>query len=386
MVSNIGTQMHSAGAAWQMTLLSASPFLLGLVPTLYHFPMLVLSPVAGAVTDLSDRRRMLITTQTTLLVATAVLSVLTFSGFVTPVSLLALTGMIGVTTVFNANCWHTILQDAISREHLAPAVSLNSISVNTARIVGPALGGMLIAAFGAGSVFLLNSLSFLVIIVTIWTWRESAKFAPKAAQTCILSALREGFGYVLSHHTLALLLLRHLLFMIASYSLIALLPLIVKTRFHLDAKGYGLLAACLGAGAIVSSFTAHANSHRFGVNRVVRAAIALSLSVLLLSTVVSNPILCGVLLFLHGTASTTVALNHGVTVRLSAPPEYVGRVFSYYSFCASGGYALGGFLAGSIASAMGINGALLAAACLSATALFMAFRFAMPKPHPVIDC
>ncbi len=376
--SNIGSHMHNAGAAWQMTLLTPSPLLLGLVSVMANSPVLFLSPLAGAVTDVSDRRTLLLTTQITLVVAAGLLAICAFSGFLNPSGLLALVGMMGLATVFNTNCWQTIIQDSIPRHQLAPAVSLISISVNSARSLGPALGGLLIAWIGPGMVFLLNALSFLGIIFVITGWKETRqRDAGQAAS--VAKALKEGFLYLLSKRLLALLLLRHLLFITAGVSVIALLPLLAKTRLGLDAKGFGFLSSCFGMGAIVASMSAHSLADRFGIRHSTRAGMALSMSVLLAIAYCSSPKLLGGLLLLKGFSWTFIALNHSVRVRMSAEPALIGRVYSYYSICATGGVALGGLIFGWLASLWGLTAAITAAAFLSMMALLLAIRHPMPQ-------
>ncbi|HWL51391.1 MAG TPA: MFS transporter [Chthoniobacteraceae bacterium] len=384
MASNIGTQMHNAGAGWQMTLLTSSPLLLGLVSVMANAPVLFLSPLAGAVTDVSDRRHLLLTTQSLLAVAAGLLALSAFGGWLNPKGLLVLIGMMGIASVFNQNCWSTVVQDSVPRHHLPPAVSLNSISVNSARSLGPALAGLLIAWIGTGMVFLLNALSFLGVIFVINRWREPQEPARRKASS-IGRAMKEGFLYLRSQRLLALLLIRHLLFITAGVSVVALLPLLAKTRLGLDAKGFGLLSSCFGMGAIVASMTAHSLAARFGIRHSTRAGMALSMSMLLAIAHVSNPVVAGGLMLLKGFSWTFISLNHNVRVRMTAAPAFVGRVYSYYSMCATGGMALGGFLFGWLASLWGLTGAITAAAFLSLIALLLALRHPMPQIYREIE-
>jgi len=378
LVSNIGSNMHHTGAAWQMTLLTPSPLLLGLVTAAANLPLLLLSPLAGALTDTFDRRSLLLITQSLLIATAGTLAVLAFTDTLNPAGLLIMVSLMGLATVFNKNGWQTVVQDSVPREELAPAVSLASISMNSARSIGPALGGLIIAWIGAGMVFLLDSLSFFGVIFVIFRWKETQQRPPRT-RGAVFRALKEGFLYLVSKRLLALLLVRHLLFAMAAASVMALLPMLARTRLGLDARGFGLLSSCFGLGAIVASLSAHSLAARFGVRRSTRAGIILSFSTLLAVAHCWHPVLAGVLLLFQGFSSTFIALNHGVRVRMSASAGFLGRVYSYYSLCATGGVALGGLTFGWLASLWGLRVSLSAAATLSFIALLLALRHPMPQ-------
>src|SRR5262245_52077811 len=158
-VSNVGTWMQNVGAAWFMISLSPSPTLVALVQAATSLPVFLVGLPAGALADIVDRRRLLLWTQGWMLVITAVLSGLTFLGMVTPWMLLMLTFALGLGAALNAPAWQAIVPELVPRSGLQAAVTLNGVGFNVARAVGPALGGVVVAVAGVGTVFLLNSVS-----------------------------------------------------------------------------------------------------------------------------------------------------------------------------------------------------------------------------------
>jgi MFS family permease len=166
-VSNIGTWMQSVGVAWLMTSLTPSPLLVALMQTAASLPIFILGLPAGTIADLVDRRKLLLATETWMLLVALTLGVLTLTGQVSAGSLLALSFLIGLGSAFDAPAWQAIVPDLVERRELPAAVSLNAMGFNVARAVGPALGGLVIAAAGPAAVFLLNAVSFLFVLVAI---------------------------------------------------------------------------------------------------------------------------------------------------------------------------------------------------------------------------
>src|SRR5256886_7179434 len=174
LVSNTGTWMQNVSAAWAMTSLSPSPFMVALVQSATSLPVLVVGLPAGAVADIVDRRRLLLVTQCWMLVAAGLLAVLTFVGLMTASTLLALTFALGVGVAMNTPTWQAVTSELVPPSELARAVTLNALPVNIGRAVGPALGGVLVAASGPALVFALNAVSFVAVLVVVYRWRREA--------------------------------------------------------------------------------------------------------------------------------------------------------------------------------------------------------------------
>src|SRR5271167_2493570 len=161
LASNVGTWMQNVGASWLMTSLSKSPLMVSLIQTASSLPIFFLALPAGALADILDRRKLLIFSQAWMLVAAGILGVLTLLGMTTEWTVLGLSFMLGIGSALNAPAWQAIIPELVPREELAAAVTLNGINFNLARAAGPALGGFIVAWFGASANFLLNTVSFL---------------------------------------------------------------------------------------------------------------------------------------------------------------------------------------------------------------------------------
>ena len=183
-ISYIGTWMQAVGAGWMMTIIShGSPLMVGLVQAAVALPVFLVILPAGALADMVDRRRFLLATQGWMVLASGTLGALTLCNVVTPRVLLAFTFLLGLGAVMNDPAWQAITPELVPAEQHAAAVAMNSAGFNVARAVGPALGGMVIAAAGSGTAFLLNALSFFGVIVVLYRWKRPA---PERMETAAL--------------------------------------------------------------------------------------------------------------------------------------------------------------------------------------------------------
>src|SRR5258705_8264036 len=193
--SNIGTWMHNVGADWLMTTLAPSPLMVGLMQTAENAPLFLLALPAGALADIVDRRRLLLLSQGWMLASAVALALLTFFGLTTPWILLILIFCLGLGSALNAPAWQAILPELVPRSELFAAVSLNSVAFNIARAVGPALGGLVVAAVGPWAVFFLNSLSFVGVLIVIYRWQREPVESLSPTER-IVGAMRAGLRYV----------------------------------------------------------------------------------------------------------------------------------------------------------------------------------------------
>jgi MFS family permease len=171
-VSNVGTRMHHVGAGWLMTSLSPSPLLVALVQAATTLPMFLLALPAGALADIIDRRKMLLTAQLLGLFAAAMLAFLTFYNLVTPEVLLAGTFLLGIAAALSAPVFQAIVPELVDKQALPDAIALNSLGVNISRAIGPALGGVIVALAGTPAVFALNALSVVAVLAVLYTWKR----------------------------------------------------------------------------------------------------------------------------------------------------------------------------------------------------------------------
>lgn len=226
-VSNIGTWMHDVGAGWLMTSLSPSPLLVALVQAATTLPMFLLSLPAGALADTVDRRRMLLAGQTLGLVAAAVLAGLTWQDLTTPHVLLAATLVLGISAALTAPVFQAIVPELVDQPTLPDAVALNSLGINIARAIGPALGGVIVAVAGTAAVFALNALSVIAVLVVLVRWKRPADSHALPPEHFV-GALKAGYRYARHAPALRLVLVRAVGFFVFSSALWAMLPLVAR--------------------------------------------------------------------------------------------------------------------------------------------------------------
>lgn len=199
-VSNVGTWVEDVGEAWLMTSLTKSPILISLLQTAESLPIFLLALPACAFADIMDRRRLLIFAQIWMLIVAAILGMMTIAGAITPAILLLLAFLLGLGVALSAPAWQAIIPELVSRSELPAALALNSISVNIARAVGPAIGGLIVASAGPGAAFLFNAVSFLAIAVVLYRWhRAPHKSVLPAERAGLRAVMGQGKGTGILH-------------------------------------------------------------------------------------------------------------------------------------------------------------------------------------------
>src|SRR6201994_3441442 len=232
-VSNLGGWMQDTAGTWLMTVLTTSPLLIALMQTAASLPVVVLGLLAGATADIFDRRRLLIFWQTWMLVAVALLSVLTFFDVISPWILLLLTFLLNIGAAMNSPAWQAIVPEVIPRAQLPDAISLNSAGFNLARALGPALGGLAVALFvsattGSASVFSLNSLSFVGVILVLYRWKRNPLFKSALPAERLRGSMRAGIRYIRYAPMLQAAFVRTLLFTLFVSAVWALLAVVAR--------------------------------------------------------------------------------------------------------------------------------------------------------------
>jgi len=251
--SNVGTWMHDVGAAWMMTSLSASPAVVALVPAAAALPIVALALPAGALADVLDRRRLLIATQAWMIAVSALLGLLTLGGLVNAPILIGATLALGIGTALTGPAWQAILPELVGRREVPAALALNGLAINAARAIGPAIGGLIVASQGPAAAFLLNAVSFAGVVEVLRRWDRPARRGPLPAET-LLGAVVAGVRYARHAAGLRAVLARAAAFTLFASALWALLPTLVRHPLGGGAIDYGLMLACIGAGAVAAAF------------------------------------------------------------------------------------------------------------------------------------
>jgi MFS family permease len=360
LVSNLGTWMHEAAGAWMMATLAPSPLLVALMQTAASLPFFLLAFPAGALADVVDRRRLLLWTQSWMLVAAAALGVLTLAGVVTPRLLLGLTFALGIGSAMTGPAWQAITPELVSRADLPAAVTLGGVAFNLARAVGPALGGLAVAAVGSGIVFLMNAASFLAVLIVLARWRRAASQATAPPED-VLGAMRAGARYVRHSLPLRTVLTRSASFVVFASAVWSLLPLVARGLLGLDAIGYGLLLGCLGLGAVLGGAALPHLRQRFAIDVLMAAAtVSFALASATLA-IVREPIVAGLVLIVGGAAWMAVMASINTAAQTSVSGWVRARALAVSLLVIQGSMAAGAILWGSIALHTGLPAALLVA-------------------------
>jgi MFS family permease len=360
LVSNVGTWMQTVGAQWLLVHLPHAALLVALVQTADYLPDILFGLVGGALADVFDRRRLLIAVQLSMACIGVALTVLTFTGQMPPALLLAFTFALGCSSVFTNPAYQSLVPELVPRQQLRSASALGSISINLARLIGPAVAGILIARIGVSAVFGLNALTYLFFGVVVLAWRSPAGSTPELPERFI-SAMRAGSRYVLNAPVVQRILLRSTLFLIPASVLWALLPLVATQQLGLGADGYGLLLGALGAGAVAGALLLPRFRARLSSNLLIGAASAVYALVLVLIVLVPDRILAMIVLLPAGAAWIAVLSDVNAELQLFLPAWVRARGLSVYQMVLFGAQALGSLVAGAIAEAVGVRFAFLIA-------------------------
>ncbi|MGO9822368.1 MAG: MFS transporter [Solirubrobacteraceae bacterium] len=361
-VSNVGSWMQTVGAQELMLTLTTSATLVALIQTAAGLPVVLLAVPAGAIGDLVDRRRLLIASQSFMLVAAAVLAGLALAGLVTPWVLLMLIFAVGVGQTLTAPTWQTLKPELVAPEDRTQAIALGSVNQNLSRAVGPAIGGALYAATSAGALFVVNAVSFVPVIGAVARWRGAARPASAVAPEHVFDAVRAGARYVAASPALRVILLRAGLFMLFANSIWALLPLVAHTRLHLGSGGYGLLLGGVGIGAVAGAAALPRLRGRVTPGALMTAGTLVLAGVTLALAYMRVSALAGLALVVGGVAWILVLSTLNSQYQSTLPGWAKARGMSYYLVIFQGGGALGSAAFGVIAQNAGLTEALLVAA------------------------
>jgi predicted MFS family arabinose efflux permease len=301
--------------------------------------------------------------------------VFTVTGHISPAILLGLTFCLGVFSTLNLPAWQSQIQEMVPTDQVAAAVSLNSMSFNTARSIGPAIGGVLVAAKGPAFVFFLNALSFLGTVFVLVSWRRPPVVRPKKE---VFKTLREGVGFALCSPVMRPPLVRVSAFAFAASAIWAVLPLLARETLKTDAFGYGFLLGAFGFGSIVTGALVPGLRNRWHPDRIAGPAmVVMALVLTSLGTTKSFPFAL-VALFAGGLAWVAVLIQFNVAVQICVPERIRGRAFAFYLVFFQGSMGIGSAWNGWVATHLGISAALIIAGGLLLIGLPLIHWFPLP--------
>jgi MFS family permease len=371
LVSYTGTWMQNVGAGWLMTSLTMSPLMVSLVTAASSLPVFLVILPAGALADILDRRRLLLITQSWMVVAAAALGMLTLLRMVTPWALLGFTFLLGIGAVMNDPAWQAITPEVVSAERFHAAVALNSAGFNVARAIGPAIGGLLIAIANTGIVFLLNAASFLGVIAFLYRWKRPPHSRPVSGNR-VMPAIKIGLQYLRQKPEVQAVLVRTAMFSFSASALLALLPIVARP---FGSVGYGAMLGVFGLGALAGAALLPACRSRLAVNVVVVwASILYAVAIYFCGNLQALwPLLLALLAAGVGWIIVVASLN--VSAQTTSPAWVRARMLSMYLLVLQGGMAAGSATWGLVATRFGVGTAMLAAAIALVVGLPAARRF-----------
>ncbi len=367
LTSSIGTWMQKVAQAWLIVTMtgSSSAFYLGLDSFAGEVPILLFTLIGGVVADRRDRRHMMLTSNVVQMAVALILATLVFTETIQIWMILGLSFVSGCAQAFGGPAYQSLIPTLVGKDHLPNAVALNSIQFNLARVIGPIVAGVALAAFGMVACFGLNGISFLFVIAAILAMRNI--HVPPAPTTNMMEQMKVGFRYVRDSRNLKIVTALGFTGAFLGLPLLTFLPVITKDVFQQDVAFYSKLMTCSGAGAVTGALIVAWMGRHKHIGRVLLVSLGLFGMAMVAFALSRTPITSAVILFLAGALLVICFSLTTSLAQLLAPPELRGRVVSIYMVAFRGGSPLGGLASGWLVTQVGsapkvlmVNGIVLA--------------------------
>lgn len=363
--STTGTWMATVAQGWVVLQMTQSAFLLGVDGFLSTGPILVFSLFGGVIADRLDRRKIMLLSQYLQMAFAFALAALIWGGNVQVWHILLLSFLTGTAQSISGPAYISLLPLLVRREDMPNAIAMNSMQFNLARVIGPALAGVALAAFGAAVCFALNGVSFLAVILALLLIRTPQVNRTQTGDG-IMDEMRAGFRFVAQRPKLMVLTLLAFAGTFFGMPLITLLPVVTTKIFNLDATGFAWMMATYGSGSVAGALLVAATAHRERKGKLA-LELQLAFACLLVGFAFSrNLVLSHLIAFMAGACIVGVIALYSSLVQLTASDEMRGRVMSIFMLAFRGGMPLGSLVAGyvaqrwSITTALAVNGTMLA--------------------------
>lgn len=355
-LSNIGTWMQNLALGWLILETTNSPFLLGLNGFLSSAPSLFFSLPGGAIADRLNRRKLMIYTQTAMMILALVLAILTSFRVIKIGEILLISFLTGLASALNNPAYQALVPDLVERDDLVNAIALNSAQFNMSRAIGPTIAGLALGSLGAAGCFFLNSVSFLALIVALLIITVPPH--PFKEGPTVWAAMLEGLSFVSKNRIMIILLSVPAILSLLGLPFVVLMPVVARDLLNVGASGLGYLMAGAGVGAVISALTLAAQGRAERKGRFILSSAALfSLALILLARAHNFWWAFFLLVVLGATMVGALALTNS-TLQMASPPELRGRIMSMYNLAVLGLAPLGSLQVGSVAEALGVRFAL----------------------------
>jgi MFS family permease len=377
-LGNIGTFMRDVSSSWLVTDLSASPAAVAMIQAAGTLPVFLFAIPAGVLSDILDRRRFLIMIQVGLGLVSSTLAFLAWTGNVTVESLVLLTFLGGTGAALATPAWQAITPELVPKADIKGAVALNSLGINIARSIGPALGGFILAALGAAAVYGVDVLTYVIVSATLLWWRREAD-ADAGLREHFGGALRAGLRYARASRSLHRILWRTVLFFGCASAVWALLPLVARQEIGGGPGFYGLLLGSVGAGAICGALVMPRARARLGQDGLVLAATLVTAGATILLALTDLEVVGLIAALVLGTAWITMLTTLNGTMQAILPNWIRGRGLAIYLTAFNGAMTAGSLGWGFVAQEIGTDSTLLIAGAVLALSGLLAHRAPLPK-------
>lgn len=364
LVSQVGTWMQSVAQSWLVLQLTGSPLRLGLIGTLQFAPMLAFSVIAGVIADRLPKKRLIQGTQAVLAIQSLVLGTLAWTGQARYWHVAAMALVYGVANTLDMPARQSFVVEMVGKADVVNAIALNSAAFNAARIVGPAVAGLLIARVGIPPAFFLNSLSFLVVIAALARVGAEGRPVARRGATTVLESIVEGLRYARGTPRIGLVLSLLFVVSLCVFNFSVFVPLLARDVLHQGPQGFGLLMASVGVGAVTGALGLGTfGRHQPPIPVIVAAGVVACGGTLGMGFVrhfwVAVPVL-----FVIGFSGIIMVASCNTTLQLTAPDELRGRVMGLHTLVFGGAFPVGAFLVGASAEAWGVSVSYLGAGSL----------------------
>jgi MFS family permease len=377
LISNIGGWMASVATAWLMTTLDPSPLMVSLVSVVTGLPLFLFALPAGALADIVDRRKLLIFAQFFMVALVIVLLLMSMTGLITPLTLLILIFLIETGTAFETPAFLAVLPELVPKKQLQPALALNGVGINISRIVGPALGGLVVGAVGVVAALAINAVTFGAVIFAY------ARLPPTKPETCLpaerlFAAMRTGWRFTRESSALKATLVRAAAFFLSASSYWALLPLVARDQLAAGAGGFGVLFGCHGAGAVLGALLLPYVRERMSPDKLVLGGGLLAAAMTALLATAHHIAIAIPIMLITGAGSLAIMSTLMLSAQVALPPWVKARGLAVVQMVFSGALTLGSLLWGALADQVGIPWTLLTAGVGLAGASFLTLRWRLP--------
>jgi MFS family permease len=380
LVSDVGAWMHGVGEGWVMTSLTTSPRTVSLLQAVDGAALFLLALPAGALADIVDRKRLAIVAQVWLAVCAGSMACFAAFGALTPALLIAFAFAMGIGSALDEPLWQALTAEVVPRTTLPAAITLGGVSMNLARTIGPALGGVVVALAGPAAVFALNAITFFFVVAALVRLRPH-KLAATAPAERLLGAIAAGLRYVRHTKSLRAVLVRCAASVLPGSALVALFPLYARGVLHLTSAGFGLLLGLMGVGALLAAWRLPTIRARTSPDRLLMFGALVFACALVELHAVDTLTEAAPGMIAAGAAWMTMLSGLNVAAQLATASWVRARVLAVYLLVFQGALALGSFLWGEVAMRLGVRSALLAAAATLAASLVARLRY----PLVIVD-